>query len=76
MRAFIKNYFDVSPSEKAKLRNQLVSHPVVQAQARENKISPIRCVTEAFDLWAQGKLVPVHDDKGKIIGFRPTEAMN
>lgn len=71
MRAFITKFSDLSPSEAAELRSRLAGHPVVQRDAKDSGRTPAECVDYAFHCWRGGALIPMHDDKGTIIGFRP-----
>ena len=73
MRAFITNYFETSPSERQELRKQLEGHPVMQRMAKDNGTTVAFAVEHTLHCWEGGALVPQHDGKGAIIGFRPIE---
>lgn len=70
MKLYARNYFDLSPTDIADLSERLSLHPVVRAQAVQNKITVGKAISEAFEMWRKGEIKPVFDPVGIIIGFQ------
>lgn len=71
MKAFIKNYWELTSADLKGLRKNLVNHQAIQAMMAQFNITATVAVDETLAAWQQGEITPLHDNRGNILGFRP-----
>ena len=76
MKAFIKNYWELTSADLKGLRKNLQNHQAIQAMMANFNITATVAVDETLAAWQQGEITPLHDNRGNILGFRPTSSTN